>query len=130
MPTYGSVLSFVQGQDRTVRRTIDFSDSGFATGTTITAAWLTVKRTRSDADPGLFQKQVSTSDVAGTGQIENSGSGDVDMVIRFDVNAADTALLDERPARWDLKILLSTGDFDYPQTGICWATRNVTTDTS
>lgn len=129
LPSNEGIIHFSQSSDLTIRKTLTYA--GFLpTGETITAAWFTVKRSRSDADPGLFQKQISTSDVPGTGQIENDGGADEDLILRFDINPADTVLLDERPARFEIKVLTSTSDFDYPERGTCWATRNVTTDTS
>ena len=129
-PSREGLLALEQGADLLIRKTISFSGFAFPTGETITAAWLTVKRSRSDADPGVFQKQISTTDVSGTGQIETDGTGDVDMVVRFDINAADTLLLDERPVRWEIKLKTASGDFDIPETGLCWARRYSTTDTS
>ena len=60
-------------------------------GTTVTKAWLMVKGAYADDDESaLISKEVTTSNVAGTGQIEDAGATDGSATIRFDLLNADT----------------------------------------
>lgn len=96
------------------RVTIDRAASGVPTGVTISKAWLTVKASPSDADPGLLQKEITTTDVPGTGQIENDGTGDVDFVVRFDLTRTDTLAIGEAAVAgeryFDVQVLASDGN--------------------
>lgn len=95
------------------RVTIDRTASGVPAGVTITKAWLTVKAAVADADPGLVQKAITTSDVPGTGQIENDGTGDVDFVVRFDLTRADTLAIGTLAGGkryFDVQVLASDGN--------------------
>lgn len=96
------------------RVTIDRTASGVPTGVTITKAWLTVKAALSDADvDALVQNEITTSDVPGTGHIENDGTGDVDFVVRFDLVRADTLAIGSVDADgmryFDVQVLASDG---------------------
>lgn len=119
MPTLDSRIDdVVVGDDLTIRRTIGFALTGFPTGTTINKAWLTVKAAIGDADPGLFQKAVTTSDVVGTGQIENDGTGDVDMVVRFDLLPANTTAIGPTKLReFDIQVKTAGGQVYTPERG-------------
>jgi hypothetical protein len=84
---------------------------------TTSKAWLTV-RTRpvgpsetTDA-AAIFAKAVTTSDVPGTGHIENDGTGDVDPVVRFDLSQANTRAIGTGPKYFDVQVLTS-GDKIY-----------------
>jgi hypothetical protein len=99
---------FAVGDALTVRRTILRRKSKLAAGVTITAAWMTVKDALVDADPGRWQKVISTTDVPGTGQIEDDGAGDVNPIVRFDLLAADTRILDVERF-FDIQVLTSAG---------------------
>lgn len=127
MPTLDSQLrDIVMGDDISIRRTIDRALSGFLTGVTITNAWLTVKAEPEDADPGLFQKAVTTADVPGIGQIENNGTGDVDMVVRFDLLPADTVAIDTLLRHFDLQVKTNGGQIYTPEKGRIAGTQQVT----
>ena len=127
MPTLDSqIRDIVMGDDISLRRTIDFVLSGFLTGVTITDAWLTVKAKQADADPGLFQKAVTTTNVAGKGQIENDGTGDVNMVVRFDLLPADTVAIDTLLRHFDIQVKTNGGQIFTPESGGIAATRQVT----
>lgn len=132
MPSLESKIigEIVVGDDVSIRRTIGFAASGFATGITIVEAWLTVKLDAADADPGLFQKIITTTDVPGTGEIENDGTGDVDMVVRFDLVPADTVLIGAVLIRqFDIQVLTSGGQIYTPERGTINAIAQVTLDT-
>lgn len=131
MPTFDSRISeVVAGNDVSIRRTIEFSTSGFPTGTTITNAWLTVKSELTDADLGLFQKAITTTEVFGTGQIENDGSGDVDMVVRFDLVPADTLAIGSTLLRhFDIQVKTAAGKIYTPEKGLISSIGRVTVTT-
>ena len=94
---------------------------------TITNAWLTIKAEIADADPGLFQKAITTSDVPGTGQIEDKGTGDVDMVVRFDLKPDDTLLIGSDILRhFSIKVKTTAGLFYTPEKGQIAGTQRVT----
>ena len=128
MPTLDSSINqIVVADDISIRRTIDFTLSGFQAGTTITNAWLTVKANITDADPGLFQKAVTTADVPGTGQIENNGTGDVNMVVRFDLVPADTTAIGAIDLRhFDIQVKTAGGKIFTPESGLISSIDEVT----
>lgn len=130
MPTLDSQIRLiVAGDDILIRRTIDRSATGFASGVTITQAWLTVKADIDDADPGLFQKSITTTNVTGTGQIENDGTGDVDMVIRFDLVPADTIAIGRILRHFDIQVKTDGGLVYTPESGriVCEPQATITT---
>lgn len=96
------------------RVTIDRTASGVPAGVTISKAWLTVKAVVADVDPGIFQKEITTSDAPGTGQIEDDGTGDVDFVVRFDLTRADTLAIGTLAAAgkryFDVQVIASDGN--------------------
>lgn len=98
------IKDIVEGDSLAIRRTIDRTASGLATGVTISNGWMTVKKDQDDADPGLFQKAITTTDTPGVGQIENDGTGDVDPVVRFDLVAADTRLIAGDERHYDIQV--------------------------
>lgn len=123
----------VAGDAARRRVRIDRSDSGVPTGVTITKAWLTVKDAVGDADvDAIIQKEITTSDVPGTGQIEDDGTGDADFVVRFDLTRADTLAIGvETPAvkkrHFDVQILASDGYPYTPEIGKVWCHRTEVT---
>ncbi len=118
------IKAVVEGDALTIRRTIDRQGSGLASGATLTKAWLTIKSSFDDTDPSaLVQKEITTTDQPGIGQIEDDGAGDVDPVVRFDLLAADTeAIVDAARVTaglvtekyYDIQVLTSAGG---PYTG-------------
>ena len=84
---------------------------------TLTKAWLTIKASPQDADPGVLQKAITNVLSAGIGQITDVGTvdpndedGDKIAVARFDFVNADTAALQTgRPYLIDFQALLSGG---------------------
>ncbi len=128
MPTLDSKIDdIVVGDDLSIRRTIDFGLTGFPTGTTIDKAWLTVKSAIGDVDPGIFQKVITTTDVPGTGEIENDGTGDVNMVIRFDLIPANTQSIGPTLARFfDIQLKTDGGQIYTPEKGVMKGVDEVT----
>lgn len=129
MPTLNSVIDdIVVGDDLTIRRTIDFALTNFPAGTTINKAWLTVKETVADADPGIFQKAITTTNVPGTGEIEDDGTGDVNMVVRFDLTPVDTlAIGSELQRPFDIQVKTTLGKIYTPEKGCISSVAQVTT---
>jgi len=127
MPTFDSVIhDVVVGDDVTIRRTIDVAASGFSSGTTVVEAWMTMKAHVSDPDPGIFQKTISIADQPGVGQIENDGTGDVDVVLRFDLVPADTIAVGLAKRHWDIQIKTAAGKVHTPEKGTMRGVQGIT----
>jgi len=104
---------------------------GLPTGTTIIKAWLTVKTNDTDADPGVFQKDITTTLVATKGQITDNGVTDGIGVCAFYCQASDTVLLTPNYEYFfDVQIQLSTNRLYTPIKGRLVAERQITTATS
>lgn len=134
MPNYNATITgFAVGDDLLVRRTINRSASNLPTGVIIAQAWLTIKETESDADPGLVQKDISTTDVAGVGRIEEDGSasgGDADPVLRFDLTDTDTRTIGTNHRWYDIQVKTDTGAIYTGEKGEIWGVGDVTTNIS
>lgn len=130
MPDLDSqVRGIVAGDDISLRRTIGFAATGFETGVTIDEAWLTIKVAEEDADiAALVQKIITTTDVPGTGEIETDGTGDVDMVVRFDLEPADTVLIGSVLRFFDIQVKTAGGLIYTPEKGRITTTSQVTKD--
>ena len=129
MPTLDSRIDeIVKGDDISLERTIDFVLTEFPAGTTITDSWLTVKAAEGDTDlQALLQKAITTSDVPGTGQIEIDGTGDVDMVVRFDLLPADTLAIGNQILRFfDIQVKTAGGKVYTPESGLISGFRQIT----
>jgi hypothetical protein len=102
----------VAGDDLEIRVTITSLPA------TISTAWLTIKDEIADLDAAaLMQKEITSSDVPGTGQIEDTGA-DGTGILRFDLTNDDTALLATTAYEYDVQILLSTTKLNTPQRGL------------
>lgn len=97
--TYDDREYGIQGAAYTYRASVAVSK----TDPLIKAAY-TLKGNLSDADPGALQKIVTTSNVAGTGQIEVDGSTTGIAVIRFDLTGTDTSGLSPRDFWFDVRV--------------------------
>lgn len=119
MPDLNSrIENLVEGDSLQVRRTINRADSGYASGVVIVRAWFTCKVKRSDPDvSALFQKDISTTNVPGTGQIENNGAGDADFVVRFDLVPTNTILIGRLLRHYDIQVKTASGDPYTPERG-------------
>lgn len=127
MPNLKDTISgFVAGDDLEVRRTI----TNIPTGQVLTKAWLTIKTKLGDADPGVLQKAVTTTDAPGTGQIVDDGATDQAGEVRFDLTGTDTALLVPPYPKslygFDIQVLTSGGKVYTPVKGTIWAEAQVT----
>lgn len=127
MPSFGvEIKDFTAGDDLEVQRTV----TGVPTGQTVDKAWLTVKAAAADADPGIFQKAITTTDVPGTGRITDAGSSGT-ATLRFDLTAANTALLTAGTEYfYDVQVKTSGGKIYTVESGKMIARRSVTAATT
>ena len=96
----------VRGDQFSIRRTV----RGLPSGVTITAGLLTIKDAIATADPGLIQKSITSSNVAGTGQIEDTGASGIGK-IRFDLTTTNTLLMTaDTDYYFDIQVTLSNSD--------------------
>ena len=93
----------------------------------ISAAHLTFKNALSDLDAAaIVKKIISTSNSAGTGQIENAGAAGVGL-IRFDLTDTDTLLFTaDVKYFYDVQVTLDSGDIFTLESGITSAREQVT----
>jgi len=134
MPNYEATISgYATGDSILIRRTIDRSASNLPTGVIIAQAWMTVKTAENDADPGLVQKVITTTDVSGTGQIEEDGSaqaGDANPILRFDFEPTDTRNIGSLHRYYDIQVKTDTGAIYTGEKGEIWGVGDVTISTS
>lgn len=118
-------LGIVRGDVFSIRRTID----NIPAGRTLAEGWLTVKAAIADVDASAtFQKVITSSDVAGTGQIEDTGA-DGSGIIRFDITAANTTGMTAGTVYYyDIQIRLDNSDVLTLETGTTSAAAQVTID--
>ena len=120
-----AITGFVAGDDLEIRRTV--TDLPAA----IDVAWLTVKRhPRQPDDEATLQKRITTTDVAGTGQIVATGGSGVDGDLRFDLAPADTTSLGPKKHVHDIQIKLGTGKVYTIEKGTIQLTEDVTDTTT
>lgn len=101
----------------------------------IVKAWLTIKTSPSVLDASAtLQKILSTTPVVGTGQITQDGSvgnGDGTASMRFELTAADTALLGSATRYfYDVQIKTNSGLISTPDFGRIQLLAGVTDATS
>lgn len=95
-------------------------------GQLVSTAQLTLKSSLSDSDPGVFQKNVTTVSIAGSGQVEDQGSSGVAR-IRFDIIAGDTlAMTADQDYYFDIQVKLDNSDIKTVESGITSAREQVT----
>lgn len=116
-----SGLGATLGDIASIRRTVN----NLASGRTVTGAWLAVKVSLSDADASAIfaVKNITTTNVAGTGQVEDDGTADGSAVIRFDLTNADTTAPTAGTIYYySIKVKLDSGDELTLESGTCsWA---------
>ena len=118
-------LGIVRGDVFSIRRTIN----NIPAGRTLAEGWLTVKAAIADVDASAtFQKVITSSDVAGTGQIEDTGA-DGSGIIRFDISATNTlAMTAGTVYYYDVQVRLDNSDIFTLETGTTSASAQVTID--
>jgi hypothetical protein len=113
-----SGLGATLGDIASIRRTVN----NLASGRTVASAWLGVKASYSDADSAAIfaVKNITTTNVAGTGQVEDDGTSDGSAVIRFDLTNANTILPTAgKSYYYGIKIKLDSGDELTIEQGTC-----------
>lgn len=96
-------------------------------GITISSSILTLKATIAIADPGLFQKSITSTNVAGTGQVEDTNTNGIGK-LRFDLNSADTLLMvADTDYYFDIQVTFSDGTILTLESGLTQASAQVTT---
>lgn len=126
MPTLDARIdNVVAGDDIQITRTI----TSVPSGETLTDAWFTVKEHPDDTDAAaIIDKQITSVDVPGTGQITDTGADETGAV-RFDLTDADTALLvPGRDYYWDIQVKTSAAAIYTPTAGKIRSVKGVTTD--
>lgn len=114
MPTFDATIDdLVAGDHRWITRSVTNLPSGYL----LDKAWMTVKTNpATDADPGIFQKAITTSNVTGTGQITDTGVSGTGA-IRFDLAVADTVLLTPGTEyTYDIQVRMSNGSYTIIET--------------
>ena len=129
MPDFsGTIKDFVAGDNLKITRTI----TNVPSADTLTKAWFTVKLRKEDSDAdAVIQKEITTSDVSGTGHITDDATGDTEGAVRFDLEQADTVKLSGGAIyRYDIQVLTSAGAVYTPEIGKIIAQLGTTEDTS
>ncbi|MGE0539749.1 MAG: hypothetical protein AB7R89_06185 [Dehalococcoidia bacterium] len=118
-----TIDDIVEGDDRVIR----FGVTVDPEGDTLDEAIVTLKSSKADADPGLVQKTISTSDVPGTGHIEDDGTSTGEAVVRVDLTPADMALpTPGTPVVFDVQVYTVGGYTNTPYMGEITTIQGVT----
>lgn len=128
MPTLDARIdNVVAGDDVQITRTI----TSVPSSETLTDGWFTVKEHPDDLDAdAIISKQITPSNVAGTGHITDTGA-DGTGAVRFDLADTDTAKLTPgRDYYWDVQVKTSGGAIYTPTAGKIRTVQGVTTDIS
>jgi hypothetical protein len=113
MPNLSDYIEIpVAGDHYYIRKTID----DIPAGQILSKAWLTVKANFADADPGLVQKAITSTEVGGTGHIEDTGA-DGTGVVRFDLIPADTLAIGLIERLFDIQVKLDNDNVSTPFSG-------------
>lgn len=120
-----SISGFVAGDDLEIRRTVTDLTAPIET------AWLTVKRHVHQADAeAALQKEITSTDVPGTGQVVDAGDAGEDGDIRFDFTPEDTEVLGAKQYVFDIQIKLDSGKVYTIEKGTLQLTDGVTDTTT
>lgn len=121
-PTLNSQIAsgYVAGNTFNIPRVVP----AIPTGLTISKAWLTIKVNETDADPGVVQKAITSTLVAGQGQITAIGDGTGGEPVGtgalfFIITSADSTLLGAgKKYVFDVKLKFSDGSFATTERGV------------
>lgn len=111
-----TIYGYVVGDELEIKRHITVTQA-------ITKAWLTI-----GAD--VVNKAVTTSDVPGTGQIEDDGGTSGIAVVRFDLTKANTTTLSTTRHRYDIQIKFANGNINTPEVSYMQFIAGLTDETS
>lgn len=118
--TLDNGLGLVRGDACSIYRVI----SDLPPGITITIAWLMVKTGYGVADgSATISKEITTTNVAGTGQIEDDGATGGTATLRFDLtNANTTAVAADTVYVYGIQYKLSDGTVrEFEHGTVTWA---------
>lgn len=122
----GSIMTIVAGDDLDVTRTV----IDVPATQTLSKAWLTFKTNIDALDPGLLQKVITPSPVAGQGQITDTAADGTGTLI-FQLTAADTLALPVGVSvPYDVKVKTSADKIYTAEQGIYLAIARVTQTTT
>lgn len=127
MPSLNSVIGpIVAGDDIQITRTI----TGVDPADLLSKAWLTIKVAEGDPDPGVIQKEITTTNNPGTGHVNDTGA-DGTGGVRFDLTDVDTLLLTPGVLYvFDVQVLTANGNLYTAEKGVISTVRQVTVDTT
>lgn len=126
MPNFtGIITGIAAGDDLDIVRSVP----GVPATQTITKAWLTLKTSVTDADPGLLQKAITSVASGGVGQITDTGAAGTGSLL-FQLTGANTLALPFGPVFYDIKVLTSAGKVYTVEQGKYISTPRITTATS
>lgn len=95
-------------------------------GITLDEAYLTLKEETADADPGIFQKHITTTNQAGIGHVTDDGATGTARV-RFDIAEADTlSMTADVDYYFDIQLVFSNAEKRTVEKGLTSATEQVT----
>jgi hypothetical protein len=80
-----TIEQIIRGNDIDITRTVN----GIPSGQTITDGWFTVLQATNPFTQ-LYEKHITSTLIAGQGQIEDTGAGDGIGIVRFEITAANT----------------------------------------
>lgn len=101
------------GDDFDIIRTITLIPSGDS----IAKAWLTVKRHEADTDAAaLFQLAITTASTA-SGQITDTGAGDLIGAVTFKISPTNSRLVGSTPRHYDIQIKSANGKIFTAESG-------------
>jgi len=120
-------IELVEGDNLKITRTI----RNIPPGDSLAKAVMTLKANITDADPGVLQKSITTTDVPGTGQITDSGASDLVGAVRFDFVTADTVTtLDPRDYLYDITVKTTLAAQYTVERGVFTVPTQITTTTT
>lgn len=131
--THVTISDFVSGDTVTLNRP---TVTDIPAGRVLAKAWLTIKASETDADPGIIQKIITTALQLGVGQITDVGDGSGshpvgEGALAFVLSAADTALLSPlKLYYYDIQLQFDNGNLTTPEKGTMQFGQGVTAATS
>lgn len=125
-----NTITGVGGDTKKVRRRVRNVDPTDP----LVKAWLTCKAALADADPGVFQKAITTSYAPGNGQITDDGAtanGNGTGEVLFELSASDTAnILSNGGVYYDIQVKTTNGAIYTFEVGTVNFRTGVTTTTT
>jgi hypothetical protein len=122
--------NYVAGDSISVQRDV----TGVVVTDGLAEAWLTFKVNPTDADPGALQKDITTTQVSGTGQIAQTGAagdGDGTGSLLFQLTPTETATLGAGVLYYyDVQVKAASGNIYTPEVGTMELAAGITVTTA